>query len=298
MANRDTFSSYHPVVNFLYFALVIAFSMIFMHPVCLGVSLAASITYSLYLNGKKAVRFHLRFMLPMFIVAAIFNPAFSHEGVTILAYLPSGNPLTLESILYGVAASAMLCAVIAWFSCYSAVMTSDKFVYLFGRVIPAMSLILSMTLRLVPRFIAQVKVVSSAQKCVGRDVGSGSLWQRASSGVTILSITITWALENAVETADAMKSRGYGLKGRTAFSIYRFDRRDGAMLLFLLLCAGYIVLGFSFGAITWRYYPSMKGVIAGFYTFSVFLVYLALCFAPVAINILEDRKWRALQSAA
>jgi energy-coupling factor transport system permease protein len=46
----------------------------------------------------------------------------------------------------------MLAAVISWFSCYNAVMTSDKFVYLFGRVIPALSLILSMTLRFVPKF--------------------------------------------------------------------------------------------------------------------------------------------------
>jgi energy-coupling factor transport system permease protein len=31
----------------------------------------------------------------------------------------------------------MLISVITWFNCYSAVMTSDKFVYLFGRIIPA-----------------------------------------------------------------------------------------------------------------------------------------------------------------
>lgn len=39
--NRDTFSSYHPIINFLYFALVQVFSMCFMHPVSLLISLAA-----------------------------------------------------------------------------------------------------------------------------------------------------------------------------------------------------------------------------------------------------------------
>ncbi len=43
------------------------------------------------------------------------NLAFNHEGATILAYLPSGNPLTLESIAYGFAAAAMLAAVVLWF---------------------------------------------------------------------------------------------------------------------------------------------------------------------------------------
>ena len=89
-------------------------------------------------------------------------------------------------------------------------MTSDKFVYLFGRVIPALSLVLSMTLRFVPKFKAQVKIVSSAQRCVGRDVSNGGVLQRARNGLTILSILVTWALENAIETADSMRSRGYG----------------------------------------------------------------------------------------
>ena len=106
-------------------------------------------------------------LLPMALMAALINPAFNHEGATLLAYLPSGNPLTLESIAYGFAAAAMLAAVVLWFSCYTAVMTSDKFVYLFGRVIPALSLVLSMTLRFVPKFKAQIQVVSEAQRCVG-----------------------------------------------------------------------------------------------------------------------------------
>ncbi|MDR2615627.1 MAG: energy-coupling factor transporter transmembrane protein EcfT, partial [Oscillospiraceae bacterium] len=142
MANRDTFSGYHPIVNFTYFALVIAFSMVFTSPYCLVSSLICAFSYSVYLNGRRALRFSLAYMLPMLIFAALFNPAFNHEGATILTYLPSGNPLTLESIVYGAASAAMLVTVISWFSCFNAVITSDKFVYLFGRVIPALSLIL------------------------------------------------------------------------------------------------------------------------------------------------------------
>ena len=167
MRNRDTFSSCHPVINFLYFALVLLVTMFCLHPVILGLSLAGSVVYAVYLNGQRAVRFSLAFLLPMMLLTLIINPSFNHQGITILTYLPTGNPLTLESILYGVSAAAMLAAVISWFSCYTAVMTSDKFVYLFGRVIPALSLVLSMTLRFVPKFKAQLHVVSEAQRCVG-----------------------------------------------------------------------------------------------------------------------------------
>ena len=140
MRNTDAFSGCHPLVNFIYFALVLLFGMFFMHPVCLFISLACAWIYAVYLRGGKAVRDGLRYMLPMFILAAVVNPAFNHEGATILGYLPSGNPITLESIWYGLAAAAMIVAVITWFTCFNSVITSDKFIYLFGRIIPALSL--------------------------------------------------------------------------------------------------------------------------------------------------------------
>ncbi len=298
MANRNAFSACHPAVNFLYFALVLVFSMFLMHPASLVISLAGAVTYNLCLNGKKALRFQLGFLLPMLLTAALINVAFNHEGATILAYLPTGNPLTLESISYGVAAAVMLAAVMCWFGCYTNVMTSDKFVYLFGRVIPALSLVLSMTLRFAPRFLAQLHVVSQAQRCVGRDVSNGSVPTRVRNAVTILSIMVTWALENAIETADSMKSRGYGLPGRTAFSIYRFDERDRAMLAWLLFCGFYIACGWAAGGLYWRYYPSIKWTDVSALSVSFQLVYLALCLTPVILDRREERVWRHLRSEA
>ncbi len=175
MRNKDAFSGYHPTINFLYYALVLLFSMCLMHPVYLAISLTGALAYDIYLKGRKAVRFAVMGLLPMAAVAALVNPAFNHEGQTILTYLPSGNPLTLESMLYGVAAAVMLASVVLWFSSYNEVMTSDKFVYLFGRVIPALSLVLSMALRFIPKFKAQMQVVSEAQACIGRDTKNGSV---------------------------------------------------------------------------------------------------------------------------
>ena len=151
MKNKDAFSGYHPIINFLYYALVLLFSMCLMHPIYLIISLTGALAYDIYLKGRKAVRFAVMGLLPMAVIAALVNPAFNHEGQTMLTYLPSGNPLTLESILYGVAAAVMLASVVLWFSSYNEVMTSDKFVYLFGRMIPALSLVLSMALRFIPK---------------------------------------------------------------------------------------------------------------------------------------------------
>ena len=292
----DAFSGFHPVVNLLYFATVIGFSMFFMHPVCLAISLGCAATYAVYLGGRKTAGLGLKYLLPMLMLTALLNPLFNHRGVTILAYLPNGNPLTLEAILYGIAAAVMLAAVIAWFTCFNAVMSSDKFVYLFGRVIPALSLVLSMALRFVPRFRAQIKVVADAQKCIGRDVSSGSILQKIRYGTRILSIVVSWALENAIETADSMKARGYGLTGRTAFSIFRFERRDSYAIAYILICVGVVIAGALTGAYHFRYFPSVRGLWAGGPTAAVFAAYFVLAALPMLVNLKEDLTWKRITS--
>ena len=294
--NMSEFKTYHPIVNFVYFVFVIGFSCFFMHPVCLCISLFSGFTYSVMLKGKKAIKTNLIYMLPMLLVMALINPAFNHEGVTIIEYLPSGNPLTLESIIYGLCAAIMIGSVICHFSCYNEIMTSDKFIYLFGKIIPAMSLIISMTLRFVPKFASQLKVVTNAQRCMGRDVSNGSIIKRAKNGLNILSIMTTWSLENAIETADSMKSRGYGIPGRTAFSIFTFDKRDKKALVCILLLGIYTFVGNLMGEIDFRFFPSMKTAEVSVFGISVFVAYLLLCICPIIIEIREVRKWKALRS--
>lgn len=280
----------------MYFVFIIGFSIFFMHPVCLGISLVCGFIYSVMLKGKKAIRTNLLYILPTMLVASLINPAFNHEGITILAYLPGGNPLTLESILYGLAAAMMIASVLCWFSCYHVVMTSDKFIYLFGRIIPSLSLILSMTLRFVPRFSTQLKTVLNAQKCMGRDCSNGSILQRAKHGLGILSIMTTWALENAIETADSMKSRGYGYPGRTAFSIFTFDKRDKKTLFGILVLGLYVLIASILGGVYFRYFPSMRGATLSPFGISVFVAYLVLCTVPIILEVWEMRKWNALRS--
>ena len=293
---NDTFQKYHPLVNFLYFTFVIGFSMALNHPIAQAISLFCAGTYAVQAEGSKAVLFCLKWCMPVMLLTAFINPAFSHEGVTILLYFPTGNPLTLESILYGLSAGTMLATVMLWFLNFNRVITSDKFIYLFGRIIPAMSLVLSMTLRFIPKFKAQMELTVDAQKSIGRDISEGSLWHRTKIAITVLSIMVTWALENAIETADSMKSRGYGLKGRTAFSIYRFDDWDKMALLYLGFCGFYLLSGLIVSAFGFRYFPSIRYVGINSVTLSFQFVYFILCIMPVVLNWAEERKWRAIHS--
>lgn len=293
---KDRFSHYHPLVNFLYFTLVIGFSMVLNHPLSQGISLLCACVYGMQAEGKKAVLFCLKWCLPMVLMTAMINPAFSHEGVTILMYLPTGNPLTLESILYGISSGVMIATVMLWFVHFNRVITSDKFIYLFGRIIPALSLVLSMTLRFIPKFKAQMHLVVDTQRSIGRNISEGSLLQRIGIGITVLSVMITWSLENAIDTADSMKSRGYGLKGRSAFSIYRFEDRDKTVLVFLSFCGLFLLAGTIVSAFGFRYFPYIRYMEPDAVTLSFQFVYLILCGLPIVLNATEEKKWNYIHS--
>lgn len=289
---RDSFSEYHPFINLIYFAFTISFSLVLTHPLAQGISLVCAVIYAVSINGKKSVIFLLKYCLPMVLLTAFINPAFNHEGATTLLYFPNGNPLTLESILYGFSAGVMIITTLMWFSSFNRVMTTDKFIYLFGKVIPALSLVLSMSLRFVPKFKSQMQTVTEAQRSIGRDVSNGSLFERTKTAIHIFSIMITWSLENAIETADSMKSRGYGLKGRTAFSIYRFEERDKYALLWLSFCGLFIIAGALLNAFGFRYFPDIRYAAFDMTTIPFYYVYSALCITPVILNFKEEKKWK------
>jgi len=289
------FGKYHPIVNFAYFVAVVVFSGVFMHPVCLAISLICSFCYSIMSGGVRSLKFNILYMLPLFIITALMNPAFNHEGITILAYFPDGNPLTLESIIFGICAAVMLCTVILWFSCYNKIMSSDKFIYLFGKIIPSLSLVLSMVFRFVPKFKVQLTEVMTGQKHIGRDISEGGIIKRAKTGIRILSIMIGMSLENSITTIDSMKSRGYGLPNRTSFSNFTFDKRDIAVFFAMLVLFIYVIAGGILGVLEFQYFPKMSTKEMSFYSFSVFFAYLTFSAMPIVIEILEVLKWKLLR---
>jgi energy-coupling factor transport system permease protein len=292
---RDVFAGYHPAVNFFFLCGAIFLGLMVQHPMWIAISLVAAFAYALLLGEQKAVRFSLTFVLPIVLLTALLNPLFVHQGVTILFYFRD-NPITQEAVIYGVTRGLMFGAGLLWFYNYQYLMTGDKFMYLFGRVIPSGSLIFSMVLSFIPRFYARMKVISDAQKCVGRDVTDGSAKEKIRYGIKVLSIMTTWSLESAIDTSDSMKSRGYGLKNRSSFVPYRLDRRDLMMAIGLLTLVGISIVATAFGYNFFQCYPTVdiasRSTLNGLFV----LAYGLFCFTPIIINVAEALKWKHIQS--
>ena len=140
------FDSYHPVINLIYFAAAIVCTIWFHHPVFLGISYVCAFVYSVKLNGKRAVIFNLC-LIPLIFLYAAWYSYYNHFGVTNLRQNFIGNQITLESVVYGIVRGTTVAAVIMFFSCVFAVVSSDKVVYLSGDEVTA-------------KDIAQIVVVS------------------------------------------------------------------------------------------------------------------------------------------
>lgn len=291
---RGGLQAIHPAVSLLYFTAVIVFAMFLMNPVCLTLSLLCSAATAVVLNGRKTVLFSLKVILPLALLAIVINPFVNHRGVTVLGYLPWNNPLTLESILFGVASAVMLSSTVLWFSSFHTVMTSDKLVFLFGKTLPALGLMLSMSLRFVPKFNAELREVRNAQRLLFPE--KSGLIPRIKSAVRVLSVMISRALEDSLETADSMKARGYGLKGRTAYSRYRMTGQDWFLLsVTIVLTAAIAVFCFCKTA-RFRYYPSITQLKSAADTFIFYGTYAVLLLIPLILTVGEGIRWRKYES--
>lgn len=290
---NDAFAGFHPGVNLAFFTAALGMTMFIRQPVYLLISMVSGCAYLFYLQGRKGFIRQVGYLVPILIMMAAMNPMFNHEGVTVLWYLPNDNPITLEAICFGLASAVMMGASIVWFNCCGAVFTSDKIIYLFGRVIPAMSLLISMTLRFVPRFKNFLQSVLRTQQAMHKPE---NIREKLGQALAAFSATVSWAMEQSIVSADSMKSRGFGLLGRTAFSIYIFEKRDGVALAFLTLLFTGAALPSLTGFMEWNYYPSLSGILLGPVQLLSYLCYGGMCNLPLIIDLQEDRKWNALRS--
>lgn len=229
------FEKCHPAVNFIFFSAVIAGTILFDHPIFLLISVACAILYSIKRIGRKAVLFHA-ILIPLVTAFAFYYSSYNHFGVTVLRQNMIGNNMTLESLLYGFVLGVTVAGVLIWFSCVHSIFTTDKVVYLFGKVSPRLSLFLAIILRIVPRIKKEAKKINIAQQGIGRGINQGNVFQRMRNSIRILSMLITWTIDSLTIASESMGSRGSSLRGRTEFSIYRFDNRDRAFVMGLFAC--------------------------------------------------------------
>lgn len=287
-----------PLPNFkAIFAAVLYGSIAFSHPVFLAIAYAAAFAYSVRRGGRRALVFDLC-LVPLVLVFALCYAGSHHFGVTVLRQNFIGNRMTAESLVYGLVLGVRAACVCMWCSCLFRVVSSDKVVYLFGRISPRLALFLTILLRLIPRLNREAGRINLAQKGIGRGSDQGNLWERLVHCLHIFSMLITWLIQALALEADSMKSRGSALRGRTAFSIYRFDNRDRAFVVALfsgiILTGMGVILGatamFYDPVILWKPLTGLAAASAAGYAF--------LCLLPLGLELWTECRFEKLRRLA
>ncbi|WP_304426758.1 energy-coupling factor transporter transmembrane component T [uncultured Adlercreutzia sp.] len=291
-AARSAVDGWHPALAFLFFAGALLGCMVLANPACLMVSFSAAGLLYGSLRGREAWRF-IAGLVAVVVVVACATPLFTTDGATVLFRWLGGRPYTAEALALGASTGLALAAMMLWFASYHLVMTSEKFTFLFGRVAPALSLLLTMTLRLVPAYRRKADALLSARACIGKGAReSDSLRERVAAGATVLGHLSADALEGAVVTADSLRSRGFGLAGRTHFGIFRWTVRDSVILglLAAVAVASVALMGpWGFGLM---YFPTVvfpapgASAVAGLVCYGLFLA------APAVANGERRLAWR------
>ena len=209
----------HPAADFLFYALAVFYTAKLKHPVFLAINFTSALVYSIMLDRKKAFKLLSWICVPVFTIITVSNTAFSHYGITTLAILASGNRITFEAIVSGAVSGIQVISLILWFFCFSAVVTQEKHLHIFGRISPRLALFAMLILRFIPLYTKQLKAAYDIHKGA-----KNSFTAFFSAIVTVLRL----AVEKSFDTADSMKARGYGLKPRTSYSRFYFAVSDVA----------------------------------------------------------------------
>lgn len=310
---KDVFSGYHPIVNVIYFFGIIILSMVIMHPIFLIISLVTSICYYVILNyvslensNSKTYKHKLYILwksiknifcfIPLILLMGLINPIFNRTGETVLFYFNSVFYITLEATLYGICAGLMILSVIVWFMCYNIIVSSDKFIYIFSGIIPSLALVISMIFRFIPKYRLQLKNIKEAQICFTDNIENQSVINKIKSLSNIYFMLIVWALENSIDTAVSMKSRGYGLKKRTSFNIYKVKSKDIIFVFIYLLMFGFIIFGAVNGEMAINFFPVIYLNNVTVFSICLYLIYTLFCSLPIILEVLGELKWKYLKS--
>lgn len=222
----------NPYIVFIYLIFVILFTVLYRDPVIASASYVFSFMLSIFLKGKKALRFNLIIIAAAAVYTIIYS-LYNHFGDNVIFYMHNGNAVTKEAFISGLLISITALAVIMWFSSAHVLLKSDGLSYIFSVFSPSVAIFLTMLFRIIPRFNSIYKETYDARKCMGKGRNIKNI-------ISVFSISITRFSESLFISYDSCKSRGVSSAKRSSYKIYDFDLFTRLMLIITVLITALI----------------------------------------------------------
>jgi len=291
---KNPLDFYHPATVLCYFLFVIPLSIVLFHPVFAGISFICAAVASLVTAGLKRTGAAMKLCLILSAVIIVFNTAFNANGAT-LWFTLLGRQILFEGFIFGLCSALVLSSVILWFTGYTAAIDSDRFLYLFGGIFPNAALLVAMTFSQTQIIHSKAAQIDDAQQGLYAQAAKG-LRKRIVLAGRKISTLLDWALEDSIETADSMHSRGYATGKRTKMRFYFFSRRDIAFALPAVILFVFVLIFITRGYADFNFYPFADTI--GFETgqAAAYAAYLLLLLFPLFAAVRESVSWLLLRS--
>ena len=292
LQGESRFGEMHPAVIAVYYVFLLIIIMISNSPVFLITAAVFGLAYGTIHRGLRHSLKMLRVAVLIILFVALINGFFTHNGGTVLFYI-GAQRITKESFLYGANMSLVIIAAIFWFSSFNVIMTSDKLIHVFGKLLPVIGLVISMVFRFIPLLQQRLSEIQAGQAALGKERIKGPI-RKIRQYTKEISTLVSWSLEASIESADSMSARGYGLHGRTSYSIFKIERSDVVTLAITIACGIAVLVGYHFKIAKLSFYPFIVRAkeVSFWLEAAVYLAFLVLLLLPVVIDLYGELKWK------
>lgn len=290
---QTAFSRLHPLTSFLYFIGVLYLTMVLQHPVYLATGLFVS--YLVLRMYTKLTRQMIISFIVLLSFMVILNPIFVRNGLTNIFSI-FNYPISLEGIVYGLKSGFIIIITLVTFTTFNHVITSNKLLFLFSKILPRGAMLLALALRFLPLFKYRIQQIDEIQTTKGHSLRTGSLKKRAKAGMMYLQVLLSFSLEEALQTADSMKARGYTGKHthRTSYQYFHFSKKDSLTLAILVFFVIVVVFGKYNGFGNFIYFPRIGTLMLKPEDLVFLSAYLIFISFPVLIEGGSRIKWHLL----
>lgn len=284
LPQHTAFDTAHPAVPAAFLVLTLGMTMASAQPVLIGLSFVGAFAYSVCVRGVRASVASLRWQIPLVAVIAVLNPLFSASGSTEVARM-GFRVIYLESLCYGFAMGGLFVSSALWFQAAATMLPAEKILALLGNVLPVVSLMISQCMRLIPRFVRQGRLIAAVQG-VAEPRGVGAT-EAVRSRLRMTSVLMGWTMEDSLETADAMRARGWGaVPRRSTYVRYRFTPADAAALVAIMLGASLCITISVVATAQYSFFPTMSRLVPwwGYVPYAVWMLVPALLHVREAVR--------------
>ena len=281
----------HPAIFIVYFLILIIFAFLFNNPYYV-ITYGILILTLIALQGSiSEIKSTTKVFLPVILFITLLNTIFTHVGDTHI-YIFGSYYVTFEALVYGVIMAVTFFLVTLTFIAYNTYVSYQDMLYVFSKKYPNLSMIIIMSLRFVPLIQKRSNELLELSKLKNRNEDL-KFTEKTSELIQNLGLVVSWSLEEAMQSASSMKSRGYNIAKRTSYLRYDFNKIDVLLTVLILVTATISVYGLYNGVGSIMIYPKFT------FTFSqtpfniYYFAYVVLLLPFIIIEIWERILWHS-----